>query len=559
MLLIIIIPGYLYFLKDLKKRNLARWGHLFIGIFSLSTIASIFENLAVNQYQYVLFSNIEYAAIAGIGPSWFLFLYKYSVGDKHQKRKFDIPLEIGFFLFPMIIAAFLITRNFSDPRIAIRAYRVSEFNWILFALYLYTFAMYFAGFLHITTKIMESTSPKKKQIIAVAVMITILPIMSTTFDVTILPSNRYETYPVCTAVSFLIFLFGAKKFGIFYWLPISMSEIIEVLPHGLIILDREGATVTINNEASRILGIDNEKISLSEALDEISDKLSKSNEIVEGTSVIKYRGRTLKLERLLENLAGDTLQGYVFLLSDVSERNKSDEMHRFFTSVLVKNMNRLTYQITDEMNSISGYLAGLDDDQSRDASLHIAESSKQIRKIANQFDVIASLRKRNIYTSDRYDAAPFLTELLSEISENFYENGCDLTVHIPPSISMNLDQDILLSVIEGFLEGSRDLGLFKKIRLNVYQNEDGVIFDLFGEDGDTTTIPMHNVFSNVPNFSQAANDVMSTLGLAVCSVAANAVGGVFRVEPLDAKNARFTISLPFKGSGPSHGGRAERL
>ncbi len=212
----------------------------------------------------LFFTGIAYIGSMSVPPLWFIFSYKYVVGDGRLSRKHLVHL----FILPLVVIILVWTNNWHH--IMWNNIRLTEADGFILTLKDYRFGFWIAltynyilvgvGMGLLIHRLFVGTPLFKRQAISliVAMVLPLLWNIIFVFDIFGLPHK--DLTPVMFAFSGLALGLGFVRFQLMKVVPFAYGFVIRGLKDGILLFNREGVLIEANDSACRMVGIDNRSV-----------------------------------------------------------------------------------------------------------------------------------------------------------------------------------------------------------------------------------------------------------------------------------------------------------
>jgi diguanylate cyclase (GGDEF)-like protein/PAS domain S-box-containing protein len=248
---------------------------LFIIAILVWNFGSIFEISATNDAALLFWKKFTYIGITFIGVFWLTLALNITAGDGH------VRLFRGTFfilLGPNLISLVALFTNEIHGHffreIGLRNLAFGPFFYlstIFFFLYMFVgIFLYLVHFLEHTDWYYRRQS--LFMVVGAVIPLTfhllyVLRVFKVTFDVT----------PITFSVSALVFLLTISRYGLFNIIPIAHRRMVDSMKDGVIVLDKGGTIVEINNTARELMNVNNNSF-IGKSYGEVINKEGDNNE-----------------------------------------------------------------------------------------------------------------------------------------------------------------------------------------------------------------------------------------------------------------------------------------
>jgi PAS domain S-box-containing protein len=305
---------------------------IFILMWAAWTFLSGLEVGALENTTKIFWAKMEYLGVVGSGVVWLSFVLDY-IGSGWWKRPrhfiplFIIPLvslvivwtnELHGWIWPDIYPA---DGNFGPSLV----YEHGFWFWILI---FYQYILYLIGMFILGREGIRKFRNYRLQVAALLIGIIIPLIGSILYVYNFLPVLGFDLIPFYLVLAALIYTITIFPFKFLDVIPIARNTLVDELPDGVLVLDKDGNLVDINPAAERMLGLE-KGVSSGKKLAIICPIMDiiRSGIGIEGRTESNSASLGSYLDISLLPLRGKnkTINGQLMVLRDITEQRMSEQ------------------------------------------------------------------------------------------------------------------------------------------------------------------------------------------------------------------------------------------
>ncbi|WP_424358990.1 histidine kinase N-terminal 7TM domain-containing protein [Methanocella sp. MCL-LM] len=312
------VPGGTYF--ALLMAASAEWA--FMGAL---------EYTAVDMSTEILFARLTYMGAVAILPLWLLFTIDYS----SPGRKISWKLNALLWTLPVIVVALVFTNDYHGLIWSSIVQVNTETGYALiynkgigfWAIVLYSIAVVVPGLALLIRKAIGGSENSKYLTVAVLLGTVFIELSSIASELGQYALGGIDITPFAFAIMGLVVSWGIYRHHIFELMPVATEKLVENMVDGILVLNKHGEIVKINDTARQMLGITGtvvgQKVEKAMAIwprlaEHIEDPLRRSFEITIGQRWIEASASSLPDKKRLR-------LGTLIVLRDITERKLSEE------------------------------------------------------------------------------------------------------------------------------------------------------------------------------------------------------------------------------------------
>lgn len=332
----------------------------------------------------------------------------------------------------------------------------------------------------------------------------------------------------------------------------KMAAILASMLEGIVSLDQRGSVVLLNRSAGIMLGLDE-----SEAIGKyfnqflrdlkLEEQINKVlQEAVESRYEFDFAGRRLRI-LMSPVLAGNSVQGAVLLLQDITEIRKLEKLRTEFVA-------NVSHELRTPLTSIKGFVETLLDGADQDAVVRqrflkiIHDETGRLQRLIEDLLTMSYLENRpqtegeTAFTAAAYDK---VAEVLTSLAK---AKNIELVADIPNNMpAASIGPELLSQLFVNLMEnGIKYTPAGGKVWLKVITRANWVVLQV----GDTGPgIPQESlprIFERFYRVDKARSREMggTGLGLSIVKHIVEQANGKLQVESELGKGTLFTIYLP---------------
>jgi PAS domain-containing protein len=542
--IVLILLNRFIITKDFQNRRLFFCFNVFTYLFILWLIGGTFDNLSASPLMKMIWTDVKYAGITGIGPMCVVMALAYTrIGQKRSDKWISPGFAASIFVIPVLCYIGLLT-DFKTHLF----YDLSGVHYgkgiIFWILVCYEFICGSASYLYIAGWLIESRSRNRYVMVIFLTLIFAFPLAGTLLeDFQIIPKGM-EIIPVFFCVSILAFAYGVKRYGVLEWTPISVSEIFENLPVGIIIIDREGETIAVNPAARTLLRPDPERNNLFAIIDKLSDGIDAARNSGRTSFTITCMGRDLICDLLPIPRPAYEAQGFALSIMDASWENMLFEKNisvLFETATELDRMSSLIAAIFIKIESASVFKEVKYDNLLSD----LGKNALELKKMSDRLRILSVRDRSNeIIKTIAIKAAPIIHAYANYAKEIYGGGTTQVELKAQESLLLESDPELFAIIIETIIETITIGGKTTPSSLNVYLSEDGFVMDAITDvECDT------NEDDTQQEFRAPALMAIYDPHILICRLSASLLGGNLKLNPLGENRYRIIVTLPEKTTG----------
>ncbi len=393
-------------------------------------------------------------------------------------------------------------------------------------------------------------------------------LLSIFFDVVLRGSLNYYKVPSALALSFIptIFIMVAlEKYNIFSMTgELLFSHLFNSIPTGVIIMNKEGEIVDLNNSAEKILNITKEDI-IGEKIDAIFPECSEK--IFNNYCEIKRKDRYLLISHTFIR-KNDTIIGEEIAIRDIT-RQKMTEMEMKEAKEKAEKASRakseflanMSHEIRTPLNGIIGMThllkeTNLTKEQKEYLSM-LEASAIPLAEIINDVLDMAKIEAGKIELEEKeIDIREIIYEVVDAIYLKAREKEVEIFTYIDDEVpdiligdSVRIKQ-ILLNIAGNAIKFTEKGYVYIEVKKGRAEQKEKFPLIITIEDTGIG-IPKNKLSTLFEKFTQADASITrryggSGLGLSIVKELVTLMGGDISVESKMEKGTKFTVSLDLK-------------
>ncbi|MFA6450452.1 MAG: histidine kinase N-terminal 7TM domain-containing protein, partial [bacterium] len=310
-------------MRSIRRRSVYNALSLFLLFVTIWIIGSAGE-----EYFGVAANGMFWTKIKSVGailcePAWFLAAIVFSgvTANKSSNVRRFIPL---IFVVPAICLAGALTDG--RHHFYFGSLNNGFGNGPLFYIrIIYGTSLLVAGLIIISGKLFETHAPNRHKLIMLLSVFILMPMIGRSLVYRGLLPPGSPVSPLLTSAGAIACMIGAKWFSMMRWLPVSISEVVESMPTGLVVIDRNGELITLNPAAARLIGLD-DCDEFAELIESLSDKFSMIEPRSGYSFDLEHGGKTLRFQRIELQRTEEDVDTMIISIVDVSgERSAQKE------------------------------------------------------------------------------------------------------------------------------------------------------------------------------------------------------------------------------------------
>lgn len=525
--LCVFIWIYIITARRIKPR---KYLYLLTGLFGFMVLwmfTSAGEQYFGTSVPGMFWTKIKTSSAIMMTTLWYFAAMSYSkIIDSIEPRNRKLTLLI--FIIPAILIAGVIT----DGRFHLfyGTLKNGYGNGILFyCAASYALLLTIAGAMIVVAKLYETRAPDKHKMTFILGIAVTAPLLGRGLEITNLIGSASVAMPLSLAISSAAFAFCIKKFALMRWLPLSVSDVIESMPIGILVIDQQGEPITVNPSAASLLGnVDRSEIN------ELARMLSKkfSADIIEQdlTIDIVSSGKTLRFKKLDLNNTGED-GGIVISVSDVSEeRNLIDAQKEFLSS--------MNDELRPYFKSVISSLERIENVQNAPAGetgyAELKHARLRFERLSNTLDIFSKLESGEFKPAPRIiDIVAAATEAAKRFGDLFAAEGCKIETEFTGPALCSVDPALFDAMLESMMSGLIKYYQTRRAKLRIYRIEDGIVVEASCRKIGANNEP-----------EQSAINSTRALDIAICNTTAPLLGSRFALNISDKEIKRFFFVLP---------------
>ncbi len=514
------------YIRKNRRSSIARLSNPFNLTMSLWILGLACEQFFGIGAANMIWTKVKHTGALFAAPIWLLIAASYSQTRTSWEK--TIPRIVVLLFIPSAIAFAGILTDGKFHLFYGTAVNGFGNGILFFIISVYTCFLILAGFIIMAAKTLESRTPARYQIILTLSMIVLAPLVA--IFIFTMDGNKHFSVapPLIIASSIVASIYGMKKYEMLRWLPLSMSEIVESLPVGIVVLDRKGQLITVNPAAARMLELAGSATPV--FIDRLSDRFGRYPSKREAPLVIELGDRFFRFEQLESFRREEAVDGTVLSVTDVSSEHKLKNAQK---RILETMDAEIRPRIEAALASLAGCTGDGAEKQETAAELIIARS--RIERLSTQLDLMAKIdNSRRTPFLEPADIIPIIKTCLQQFESRHDAADCPLVSQLPDSIPCRTDVELFSILIESILSGISSPGNAERVSLKAYINEDGAVVDATGRFSHTDLFgPASGRLATVPD----------SLDITLCKAVSSMIDARFNVNVTDADTIRITVTL----------------
>jgi two-component system, OmpR family, phosphate regulon sensor histidine kinase PhoR len=331
------------------------------------------------------------------------------------------------------------------------------------------------------------------------------------------------------------------------------ATILGAMQDGLLVVDAERRITLLNRTFRKLFGLNEDSLgqSLLEAVRDPSIEQIVAETLRTGRSVrreMTISNRQMQMSGVPMKDELDHTSGAVFLLHDISELKRADEIRKDFVA-------NVSHELRTPLSILRGYIETLRDDPeiSVDESSRILEvmdrHSKRLGQLVDDLLVLAQLESGNskLQMSD-IDLAKLFADVVRDWEKKFAEKDLEVRVDLPktrPALRGDAGrlQEVLYNLLDNAVKYSFQSG---RIQLQANQRDDEVVLSVSDNGIGITEDDLPRIFERFYRVDKARSRALggTGLGLSIVKHIAQLHGGRAEAESQPGKGTTVRVVLP---------------
>jgi PAS domain S-box-containing protein len=345
--------------------------------------------------------------------------------------------------------------------------------------------------------------------------------------------------------------------------------IINNLPHGFSLVDKEGLVMEFNRSAEKITGYSRSEVtgrSHLEIFHGSSDKSrcplmqyafqkKKGADFIEST-LTKKNGETACVSVTIFPIYDDdgSFLGGVELYRDITSQKKREREHKNILSMFAHDMKNPVVIARGFLSRLLSHTPGMVNDTQREYCETIEAELKRLHELISDFLQFSRFEAKEFVPAfSSFNLAEALTEHVESIRVEADKKNINIELDIPSDLATELSADgsMVCRVISNLLENAVK-----------YTNSGGTITIAIADKDDQLRVSVKDTGAGIASehlpfifdaFYRVGKDSKgSGLGLFIAKTIVEAHGGTIWVESTPAKGSIFSVSLPKKQPENTH-------
>ncbi len=515
------------YIRKNKRASIARLSEPFNIAMSLWMLGLACEQFFGLGAANLFWTKLKHTGAIMLGPIWVLIAVAYTRSDALWDRRLYkiIPL---IFVPPAVALFGIITENrfhlfYGDA--------VNGFgNGILFFIIaIYSCFLILSGYIIMAAKMLESRTPARFKIILTLSMIVVVPLIA--ILIFLMDQNKHFSVvpPLLISMAIISSVYGMRKFEMLRWLPLSMQEIVESLPAGIVVLDRMGQLITVNPAASRMLAMAGSAASV--FIDRLADRFGSCPSGRVSPLVIELGDRFFRFEQLETGRCEAAVEGVILSVTDITSEHKLKHVQKRILETIDTEIRPRIEAALESMGE-TGPAA-----KKPEAFDELIVARRRLERLSAQLNLMSEIdNAQQSSIVETTDIVPVIKSCIQRFEGRLGATDCPVVSQLPDSIDCRTDSTLFAVLIESMLSGISNPGNAERVSLKAYVNEDGAVVDATGR------------FSHVDLFGPAsgrlATTVPDSLDIALCKAVSTLLDVKFNVDVTDADTIRLTATLP---------------
>ena len=267
-----------------------------------------------------------------------------------------------------------------------------------------------------------------------------------------------------------------------------LELVIDNVPHGLILLDRQLRILKINENTASMFYLDKDKVQGLKTIfvfnnKNLEDLIAATGDAPEKKEILFYSDTDINVEVYSIPINFDNCSMLLLLINTTQEAEFSRLRSQFVANV--------SHEMRTPLTSIKGYLETIAEDDFDDKTILKRYLSKTLEEVERLYVLIEDLlnlssieHKRNRLIGQKYNIIPVINECINSL--DFLARKNDIKIyfsHTPDAIEMLTDEELFRQLVRNMIENSiLHGGRGIELKINVEKN-DSNIFLTFTDNG----------------------------------------------------------------------------
>jgi signal transduction histidine kinase len=334
----------------------------------------------------------------------------------------------------------------------------------------------------------------------------------------------------------------------------EIAAVVESLGEGVVAFDAEGAVRVINpqatllldleNDADRVVGLHASELTENPVVLELVDRSVRGSD---ASDITELAGRTVLVHGTPIAGDGDTTEGVVLLMSDITERQQLEEAQRQFVA-------NASHEMRTPISAVKGLLELLADGAGDDPEVRddfVRTMSLEVDRLGRLVADLLTLAQVDAegLTLEREPVAvgELLDDIVTVMSPLADRAGVSLAVDVSERpLEADADRDRITQVLVGFVDNAlKHSSSGDTVTLRARREEDRVRFEVRDEGIGIDPAVAPRLFDRFFRVDESrANPRGAGLGLSIAKEIIEAHGSSIHVESRPGKGAAFGFYLP---------------
>jgi PAS domain S-box-containing protein len=408
---------------------------------------------------------LQYLGAVAFAPLVLFFTMAYTANE----RWIAGPRKLVFLIIPLISLLLVATNewhgsfyaSFSVSREGLFPVLVTEKAWFYWVHQGYTLLLIFASLWLLVKRIFEVPASDTKQVFTVILGLC-SPLLVYIWHLTGNEAFQLDPIPLGFVGTGLFFFLGLKNFKLFRIAPIAYRTLFDNLQEGVMVLDSQGALVTLNLSAAKILGI--KKVHQSAALQEINTHWPEISGMLDNSDYYQVReftrfkdGHSLwyLLSKSKVSAQDQHKVGSLLVLRDITQeknfrieieqaRNIAEDANKAKSEFLAN----MSHEIRTPLNGVIGFTellthTDLNEQQRRYADTALRSASSLLDLINDILDLAKIESGKAELNLDLVDLHELAETIVDVLSFQAHQKGLELLLDMHADVPQKIETDEL--------------------------------------------------------------------------------------------------------------------
>ncbi len=437
-------------------------GVLFLSLMQFFTavwaICCAFEYAATTLSLKLLWSKLSYLGIA-FTPVSFLF---FALSFASKENLITKQIKTILIIIPAFFILMVFTNDFHhlhwqsaviNPKNNTTLYEHGVSFWIFF---IFTYTLLLISVVNIMQLLLRFPEYFQSQIVILTAA-CFLPVSGNVmylFDIN--PVSGFDWTPVCFLLSGILLAYVNLKYGIFNLIPFARNKLIDIMPDGVMVVDRLGRIADVNPALLRIVGQSNNEIlgkKITDAFPKMKnliDQVKNNDQMDEMEISTEFNDKKYSFDIRITPLYDKRLlyTGRLIVIRDITERTKNEKETKTTNKLLkeeitekeklIGDLDAFAHTVAHDLKNMIGAIITCTDmmymeidhkneDGMREVNDLIQLSANKTLHVTKELLTLASVRQQDVQATE-VNMGYIVQESISRLKDMIDDSGAKIDI-----------------------------------------------------------------------------------------------------------------------------------